>query len=199
MKHQSSLNVQFVNDKLDPRFRQFIDLFTEIVKRILDAGVLLVELRNDVPNAFEIIVEMESRITIQILDRIYSAGIKQLHHRLVMDTSPAAKRIECMPFKSQCRCVEERIAVVVGGTVEKPVVEHKYFNVLSATEVRQVFYGNRLRTVLEQVEWRSGRKKTKAIYATSDKSIVFRRSATFTWKEFAVLVRHVNKYLQPFQ
>lgn len=118
---------------------QFVELVNSGIELWSQAGGMLVHLVADNPNIYSEIISKHPHITFEMLLAFERMGRRQLYPALLMDSSPAAKRLLQLPYEAQEKFCKEPVEVVTedGGHGLKTV--KKYLKELSTNEANQVF------------------------------------------------------------
>jgi hypothetical protein len=134
----------------DSRILEFCGLIMAGIESWTKAGRLLCEMKRDNPNVFNLIRVERPMLTLEVLETFERIGRKEIYPYLVADSSPGARRLMALPYRTQSKLYCEGVLVVLrrrGGFFP----QLKKISALSTSEVGRVFDGDRIRSESEQV------------------------------------------------
>lgn len=117
---------------------QFKDLIFEGIEKWINAGEILVDLIDNDGLTYAQISESCEGITTDIISRFEQIGRKQLHPRLLVNTSTGFKKLMQMPYSIQMKYSSEPIPVLVESSVGADQILVKTED-LSTAQCKQVF------------------------------------------------------------
>lgn len=142
--------------KLDIQNTEMIDRFIKLIQRGINcwvnAGELLVKMTEEDPDICHKILSHHKHISEATLDAFLRIGRKEVHPYLIMDPSPAAKRLAALPYEDQLKIYNEGLPVVVEDPERGLVRQFKKVHDVTAKELAVVFQADKIRTVKEQIE-----------------------------------------------
>ena len=141
----------------EDRIQRFAELYQKGVDAWLEAGRIIVELVDEIPDAREQLVARLPHMNRYLLDAFECIGRKQLHPLLLIGSSIGAQRLALMNYSDQEKYLNEPIPLLVetdNGTDTLLVkVEH-----LSKAQCDQVFAARHVRSMSEQKVFVADRK-----------------------------------------
>jgi hypothetical protein len=152
------------------KIARFADFINAGVNSWINAGKLLVEMKEADPNIFEKITAKHPGISWDILRAFENIGLKRVYPYLMLDGCAGSKKLLTFPYEKQVQLYQARLDVVTGLKDGKPVVEQKRLQELNSFEVDRIFMGERVKTVQEQaMDWEN---RTRSYTAPKPKPIV---------------------------
>lgn len=103
------------------------------------------------PRAYQILQEVDSRASHDMLRTVERIGRGQIYGALLFDSSPGARRLLTLPYSQQKEFYEKPVKVVQLHQGKKVEVE-KPIQQLTPAEVRVVFAENKIREPQEQAK-----------------------------------------------
>jgi hypothetical protein len=151
----------------DPRVKQFCELVNKGIEAWTEAGQVLCNITRDNPGAYTDILSDNPHLTRDVLESFERIGRREIYPYLLVDGSPGCRRLAALPYDSQVKLFNSRVAVAVktrGGIEER----RKRVCELSNPEAALVFDATHLRSFHEQAK----------ILRESKRSIVVVRNAS---------------------
>ena len=133
----------------DSRLQEFLDLVRLGAETWVKAGRLLCRIQDDNPQAVPLLLELNPDLTRDVLEKFMAMGKRTLHPSLVLDDSPAAKRLALLPYDQQEQLLRAKVRVVV-RTADGPMEREKRVCDLTKGEAERVIGETGLRTMAEQ-------------------------------------------------
>jgi hypothetical protein len=137
---------------IDQQVGRFIEEFRKGIDAWRTAGVILIEMVEADPKAYDLIIERCPSINAQILGRFEAIGRGTLHPQLLLDHSPGCAKLATLPLSVQQRYAEEPIPVVVEDESGTDILLMKAKD-MTREQANQVFGSGRIRTESEQKAW----------------------------------------------
>jgi len=172
------------------RIQQFANLFQKGMDAWLEAGELLVSILDEQPHAREFIATNFPTISPRFLTMFEMVGRHILHHRLLFDDCPGARKLARLPYSLQQVYIDTPLEMVVTTGDNATDVLLVSFRNLSADQAEQVFnlQAKEVRSQAAQKAWLASRHAE----ATADGQVVKAQPASYQIvkrgsKSFAVL------------
>lgn len=150
------------------------------IEAFATAGRMLVNMLDDGGLNLPEISEA-SQIPVDVLGQIEKIGRGQLCPQLLLANYPAARRIERLPMSEQERLMNGPVEVLTmrDGQVDSLMVHAEH---LTASQVKQVFAANHVRSLAEQRQWIESQTPASKI-VTADVPYLLTRKSTVIFKQ----------------
>lgn len=128
---------------------RFCDLINQGIGLWVEAGQVLCQITASDPNAYAVILGRNPHLTRDVLDTFERIGRREIFPFLIVDPSPACRRLITLPYDEQVRLYGGRVHVVLRNSSGLET-RLKRVSDLTASEADRVFDLNRVRTPEEQ-------------------------------------------------
>lgn len=166
------------------------------------AGEMLVELLNTTPNAYDLLIAADKRLSRQFLGLLEGMGRKTLHPELAYLEGPGPRMARRLPYSVQQQVLNEPVELLVeteNGT-DVLLVDVRE---MSLKQAEQVFSDKHQRPLGEQKAWRQAKKEValpkqeavteKPFYRIDKGDIVIMRPCRLKPSQMAMLMAQVTR------
>lgn len=148
----------------DERIKLFCDCVNKGIDAWIEAGRLLNELVEEDPSVRQKIFARNPWMTKYVLGGFERIGRREIYPRLLLDSSPGARRLIRLPYDEQERlyCTVVEVAVINEGRVS---TERKSLQSLTNNEADLVFGKNSIRPVEQQKRILTEKKADSVVHS----------------------------------
>lgn len=175
--------------QLQKRIDEFMALVAAGAEKLQQAGVILVELIKDEPQAIDLIVERyPTKTSRALLEKLEAVGRGTLKVHFLLDPSPVSRRIQHFipDSETQEKVLEHGLGIVdreSGRTITKPISA-----ITSAEALQIIAPGGDIRNPTEQKAYIAQRemdeKRWDSRYCINENgTVTFYEATTFDWSE----------------
>jgi hypothetical protein len=180
---------------------ELISAFTDLINKGIEcwkaAGEIVVSLIDDYEMDIEDIATASKYLTQDIVGRFEQIGRKQIIPDLLVAGYPASNYMLRLPYSEQKRLAENSVELLIAGEKESSSLMVTIEN-LTADQCRQVFEGNKVRSLAAQRAWLEDRtlkerqkttiRDTEPAYTLNKKKVIFNRPCEMTRQQLAKIL-----------
>jgi hypothetical protein len=180
---------------------ELIAAFTDLINKGLEcwkaAGEIVVSLIDDHEMGLEDIAAASKYLSQDIVGRFEQIGRKQIIPDLLVASYPASNYMLRLPYSEQKRLTENSVELLIAGEKESSSLMVTMEN-LTTDQCRQVFEGNKVRSLAAQRAWLEDRtlkerqrttiKDIEPTYTLNKKKVVFNRACEMTRQQLAKIL-----------
>lgn len=176
---------------MENNVKEFVALLYAGVEAWEKAGKMLVKMMSTNPNIKDKILKDHPEISASVLVKLEKVGRGIIKPELLLSDAAPYRVVRSLPISDQDRLLQDPqvpILIESSGTMD---VIHVDFRYLSATQTKQVFAKDHIRTEAEQRAWMEDARKVefKKEWEFVDGMVVFKKGASLTISQLSGIIQ----------